>query len=150
MQLKEDGWKNPDAIGVTFNIILPVTGGLIAMLLLPVGLLLCLQRLLPTVINPKSLCQSSILASDNTISYVASGLQYLLKLYCPSRAVIYVYPGIFVAAAATRVYASLKLLANSWAQQIRDSEFLVEMRLRNLENSTVPDASAANSTSSES
>jgi E3 ubiquitin-protein ligase MARCH6 len=52
-----------------------------------------------------------------------------------------VYPAIFVAVAGVRFGAVLFEMLGTWSQAIRDKEFLVEMRLRNLE----PEA-AANST----
>ncbi|EJD07670.1 uncharacterized protein FOMMEDRAFT_101037 [Fomitiporia mediterranea MF3/22] len=62
------------------------------------------------------------------------GLQWLLPSKINSNTLfLYVYPGIFISAAFARTYTALQSLLASWAQQIRDSEFLVEMRLRNLE-----------------
>lgn len=58
---------------------------------------------------------------------------YLLNVCCPSRAVLYVYPGLFVVAGMVKLYDGLQIVAQSWAQQIRDSEFLLERRLRNLD-----------------
>ncbi|KAH8110989.1 hypothetical protein DFH11DRAFT_1616415 [Phellopilus nigrolimitatus] len=115
-QMKDNGWRRLDAVAVTFDIIAPVTAGLLAMLFLPIFLVLGLQRLLPTTISPNTLF-------------------------------LYVYPGIFVAAACARMYAALQTLCGTWAQQIRDSEFLVEMRLRNLEAASNA-AAASTSTSS--
>lgn len=48
-----------------------------------------------------------------------------------------VYPAIFVAVAGVRFGAVLLEMLSTWSQSIRDKEFLVEMRLRNLE----PDSS---------
>lgn len=52
-------------------------------------------------------------------------------------AVLHVYPGIFaVAGCGQGIVAGMKLLS-TWSQSIRDKEFLVEMRLRNLEPAPV-------------
>ena len=51
---------------------------------------------------------------------------------------MFIYPAIFVAAALARLGHALILLCASWAQSIRDSEFLVEMRLQNLETQETP------------
>lgn len=99
-----------------------MTGGLLAMLLLPAAVVYGLQRLLPLGTDDKLLCQSS-----------SPLLARVLNVICPPRAVLYVYPGIFVAAALARMFATLVEVCASWAQSIRDSEFLVEMRLRNME-----------------
>lgn len=46
-----------------------------------------------------------------------------------------IYPTIFVAVAASQFAMSLVGVFAKWTQNIRDKEFLVEMRLRNLEHS---------------
>ncbi|EIN10123.1 hypothetical protein PUNSTDRAFT_35157, partial [Punctularia strigosozonata HHB-11173 SS5] len=46
---------------------------------------------------------------------------------------MHVFPGIFAAAGLYRTANSLNVLFASWSQTIRDNEFLVEMRLRNME-----------------
>lgn len=50
-----------------------------------------------------------------------------------------VYPAIFVTVAGVRSSAKLLEMLSTWSQAIRDKEFLVEMRLRNLEPTTKPD-----------
>ena len=47
--------------------------------------------------------------------------------------VMHVYPTIFMFAATLRSAAVAFDLLSSWAQTIRDKEFLVEMKLRNHE-----------------
>lgn len=47
--------------------------------------------------------------------------------------VLHVYPGIFTAAGLVHGAYALSKVLGSWSQTIRDKEFLVEMRLRNLE-----------------
>ena len=49
--------------------------------------------------------------------------------------VVAVYPGLCIAGVIRNAIPSLRKMLGAWAQQIRDSEFLVEMRLRNLEHS---------------
>jgi E3 ubiquitin-protein ligase MARCH6 len=47
--------------------------------------------------------------------------------------VIHLYPGIFAIAGLSRTFIVSFGLLSTWSQAIRDKEFLVEMRLRNLE-----------------
>lgn len=44
-----------------------------------------------------------------------------------------IYPGIFVGVGIVRVIWMLHRMYMKWSQTVRDKEFLVEMRLRNLE-----------------
>lgn len=46
---------------------------------------------------------------------------------------MHVYPGIFAVVGLSRVIVSAMTVLSSWSQSIRDKEFLVEMRLQNLE-----------------
>ncbi|RPD64449.1 hypothetical protein L226DRAFT_484485 [Lentinus tigrinus ALCF2SS1-7] len=46
---------------------------------------------------------------------------------------LHVYPGIFTAAGLAHAMFAMSKVMGSWSQTIRDKEFLVEMRLRNLE-----------------
>lgn len=46
---------------------------------------------------------------------------------------MHVYPGIFALAGFVRTATVLFRLLSKWSQTIRDREFLLEMRLRNLE-----------------
>lgn len=46
---------------------------------------------------------------------------------------MHVYPGIFAAAGLIRVGVTGSKALSRWSQSIRDTEFLVEMRLRNYE-----------------
>jgi len=46
---------------------------------------------------------------------------------------MHIYPGIFAFAGLARMFIVLFRLWSTWSQAIRDKEFLVEMRLRNLE-----------------
>ena len=141
-KLRDDGFRKFDVITATFDIIIPVTLGLLGCLLLPILIVMPLQRLLPNYISPKALCQSPPL-SDPSDTPPLSRTVYLLNVCCPLRAVLYVYPGLFVLAGIAKLYDALQDVAQSWAQQIRDSEFLLEMRLKNLDppssSSSTPD-----------
>jgi E3 ubiquitin-protein ligase MARCH6 len=46
---------------------------------------------------------------------------------------MHVYPGIFAAAGLIRLGITGSGMLSRWSQSIRDTEFLVEMRLRNYE-----------------
>ena len=46
---------------------------------------------------------------------------------------MHVYPGIFAAAGLIRLGVTGSRALSRWSQSIRDTEFLVEMRLRNYE-----------------
>lgn len=46
---------------------------------------------------------------------------------------MHVYPGIFAIAGLSETFIVLFGLLSTWSQTVRDKEFLVEMRLRNLE-----------------
>ena len=46
---------------------------------------------------------------------------------------MHVYPGIFAAAGLIRLCVTGSGVLSRWSQSIRDTEFLVEMRLRNYE-----------------
>ena len=46
---------------------------------------------------------------------------------------MHVYPGIFVGAGLIRLGVTGSGALSRWSQSIRDTEFLVEMRLRNYE-----------------
>ncbi|KAL5531378.1 hypothetical protein ACEPAG_4255 [Sanghuangporus baumii] len=65
---------------------------------------------------------------------IVIGLQQALPTKISSNTLfLYVYPGIFIVAGCARLYTTMQTIFASWTQQIRDSEFLVEMRLRNLD-----------------
>ncbi|KAK7060792.1 hypothetical protein VNI00_000525 [Paramarasmius palmivorus] len=107
VRIKHNGWTHPDPVLATKEVILPVIGGLLAMLLLPGITLRVLQFVLP-----------------------------VMKTVTDDRAMfIYVYPGIFLTAALGRSSIMLREVVASWSQAVRDKEFLVEMRLKNLEES---------------
>jgi hypothetical protein len=47
--------------------------------------------------------------------------------------VSHIYPAIFAGAGIGRVIWGLHAVYSKWSQSVRDKEFLVEMRLKNLE-----------------
>ena len=47
--------------------------------------------------------------------------------------VLHVYPSLFTAAGIVHATYAVSKVTSSWSQTIRDKEFLVEMRLRNLD-----------------
>ncbi|KAJ7036506.1 hypothetical protein C8F04DRAFT_953656 [Mycena alexandri] len=105
--ITNNGWTHPEPITATKEVIGPLTFGLLGMILLPGGVFLLAQHFVPLI--PKN---SKLLFME-------------------------VYPAIFVAVAGVRFGAVLLEMLGTWSQSIRDKEFLVEMRLRNLE----PDSS---------
>jgi E3 ubiquitin-protein ligase MARCH6 len=116
-----DGFVHVDPISATKNVILPLAGGLLAMLVLPAGVLALVQRWTTIQLGGKALCKSDI-----------DSFRYFLGIdECIS--VIHVYPGIFAIAGFSSMASSLQAIYESWQQGIRDQEFLVEMRLQNFE-----------------
>lgn len=101
--ITNNGWTHPEPITATKEVIGPLTFGLLGMILLPGGIFLLAQHFIPFI--PKN---SRLLFME-------------------------VYPAIFVTAAGIRFGAVLLEMLGTWSQSIRDKEFLVEMRLRNLE-----------------
>lgn len=53
---------------------------------------------------------------------------------------MHVYPGVFAAAGLTSSILTLTNSWESWTQSVREKEFLVEMRLQNLEPNAVQDS----------
>ncbi|KAJ7249539.1 hypothetical protein B0H12DRAFT_696107 [Mycena haematopus] len=101
--ITNNGWTHPEPVTATREVIGPVTFGLLGMILLPGGVFLLAQHFIPMI--PRN------------------GRLLFIE----------VYPAIFVAVAGVRFGAVLFEMLGTWSQAIRDKEFLVEMRLRNLE-----------------
>ncbi|KAJ7881172.1 hypothetical protein B0H13DRAFT_2049858 [Mycena leptocephala] len=116
--ITNNGWTHPEPITATKEVIAPVTFGLLGMIFLPGGAFLLAQHFIPII--PKN---SRLLFME-------------------------VYPAIFVVVAGVRFGAVLLEMLGTWSQAIRDKEFLVEMRLRNLEPAE-PEGSGSSSASKE-
>ncbi|SJL04278.1 uncharacterized protein ARMOST_07639 [Armillaria ostoyae] len=102
-----NGWTHPDPVTATKEVIVPVTAGLLGMIILPGLLFTILRHFLPFLpVNDKFVF-------------------------------IHVYPAIFIIAVSSRSALLSTDLLSSWSQSIRDKEFLVEMRLRNHGQDTV-------------
>ncbi|KAF8159833.1 hypothetical protein B0H34DRAFT_704960 [Crassisporium funariophilum] len=97
------GWTRPDPIAATKEVIGPLAGGLLGMILFPGIVFRTLQHFFPQ------------LPLDNRFIFMQ------------------VYPTVFIFAGTIRSAVVLFDLLSSWSQAIRDKEFLVEMRLRNHE-----------------
>ncbi|KAJ7623737.1 hypothetical protein FB45DRAFT_1089571, partial [Roridomyces roridus] len=102
-RITNNGWTHPDPVTATKEVIGPLVFGLLGMILLPGAVFLSAQQFIPFI--PKN---SRLLFME-------------------------VYPCIFVIVAGVRFSAVLYDMLSTWSQAIRDKEFLVEMRLRNLE-----------------
>ncbi|KAF7345383.1 RING-CH-type domain-containing protein [Mycena venus] len=101
--ITNNGWTHPEPVTATREVIGPVTFGLLGMILLPGSAFFLAQHFIPII--PKN------------------GRLLFME----------VYPAIFVVVAGVRFGAVLIEMLGTWSQAIRDKEFLVEMRLRNLE-----------------
>ncbi|KAJ7230501.1 hypothetical protein GGX14DRAFT_583567, partial [Mycena pura] len=101
--ITNNGWTHPEPITATKEVIGPLSFGLLGMIFIPGGVFLLAQHYVPFI--PK----------NNKLLFME------------------IYPAIFVTVAGVRFGAVLLQLLGSWSQSIRDKEFLVEMRLRNLE-----------------
>ncbi|KAI0077759.1 hypothetical protein K474DRAFT_1620717 [Panus rudis PR-1116 ss-1] len=101
-QLKRNGWAHPEPLAATKDVIIPLTGGLLAMILVPPFFLWSIQRFLQVSFD--------------------GGVLFL-----------HVYPTIFIVAGFIHSLFVLSNAMGSWSQSVRDKEFLVEMRLQNLE-----------------
>lgn len=104
----------------TQEVIGPAVGGLLAMLAFPVGLLWMFKTVTNDQITDRSLCAFRSLLDRPQIPDA-------------SPAVTGIYPGIFAIVGIVRGIWGLHKMYLKWSQSVRDKEFLVEMRLRNLE-----------------
>lgn len=59
---------------------------------------------------------------------------------------MHVYPGIFAVVGLSRMVVSATGVLSGWSQAIRDKEFLVEMRLQNLESDKAEQTTEAKKT----
>jgi E3 ubiquitin-protein ligase MARCH6 len=103
------------------EVIAPVAGGLLAMIVLPGAIFRLLQLFIfPSVIDDRFIC-----------AYLVA--MFTLSTLTVCSPVMHGYPGIFAVAGFFRTAVLLINALSAWSQSIRDKEFLVEMRLRNLE-----------------
>ncbi|KAF9482616.1 hypothetical protein BDN70DRAFT_852941 [Pholiota conissans] len=106
--IMQHGWTHPDPVTATKEVIAPLAGGLLAMILFPGILFRTVQHLFPD------------LPLDNRFIFM------------------HVYPSVFILAGSVRSAITLYGMLSSWSQAIRDKEFLVEMRLKNHEPEPEP------------
>ncbi|KAF8644973.1 hypothetical protein AX16_008157 [Volvariella volvacea WC 439] len=102
-QIRNNGWTHPDPVSATKDVIGPMTLGLLTLIFVPGALFRAVQYLLP----PRFVDDKSIFMR--------------------------VYPGLFILLGLARSAEVAKELLATWSQSIRDTEFLVEMRLKNHE-----------------
>ncbi|KAF5383819.1 hypothetical protein D9615_003736 [Tricholomella constricta] len=98
-----NGWTKSDPAQATKEVIGPVVGGLLGMIIFPGAVFRTMQYFFPHM------------SLDDKFIFM------------------HVYPAIFMLAGLVRSAVVLYGLLASWSQSIRDKEFLVEMRLRNHE-----------------
>ncbi|KAF9506397.1 hypothetical protein BS47DRAFT_1385606 [Hydnum rufescens UP504] len=106
-----NGFTDVDVILATRDFILPVGGGLLAMIVVP--------GIVPHI------------------------LSLILHIQLPEYVAIRgIYPAIFLTACVVHAIRRVAALLETWAQTVRDNEFLIALRLQNLEpdgTRTVPD-----------
>ncbi|KAF8872840.1 hypothetical protein CPB84DRAFT_1818035 [Gymnopilus junonius] len=100
-RIKAHGWTRPDPVTATKDVIAPLAGGLLGMILLPSLIFLAVRYVFPDV------------AQDNRFVFM------------------HVYPTVCICAGAFRSGMATYGMLAAWSQAIRDKEFLVEMRLKN-------------------
>lgn len=111
----------------TKEVIGPAVGGLLAMLSLPVGMLWMFKIFFKMLIDHK--------VTDRLLCTFQYPFELLgcSQIFYASPVVTSIYPGIFAGVGIARGIWGLKQAYLKWSQAVRDKEFLVEMRLRNLE-----------------
>ncbi|KAG8748342.1 hypothetical protein FRC10_005889 [Ceratobasidium sp. 414] len=115
-QIIRNGLTRPDALAATRAFLLPVCGLALAVAMPALGL-----RLLG---GPQRWDADALWRSVGVVG-VDNGAD--------ASAVTVVYPGIFCATAAVGLVRAGRRAGRRWLQGVRDDEFLVELRLRNLE-----------------
>ena len=100
--------------------IAPLIVGLVGMLALPPSIVVLLHRVAPLQLDQRFIRKPFPLVSCHHRSD-----------HTP--VVMHVYPGIFAGAGLVRLGVTGSKALARWSQSIRDTEFLVEMRLRNYE-----------------
>lgn len=108
-----------DPMKATKEVIAPLTAGLLGMVLLPPALVWAAIRALRIREDPHEFCTSySIFYTPHVLNCIADLL---------------VYPSIFTLAACAQGLHTMVDISAAWQMTVRDKEFLVEMRLQNLE-----------------
>ncbi|KAG6898308.1 hypothetical protein C0992_011899 [Termitomyces sp. T32_za158] len=97
----QNGWSMSDPVQATKEVIGPLAGGLLGMIIFPGIVFRAMQYLFPHI------------PLDDKFIFM------------------HIYPGIFMLAGLVRSAVVLYKLLGKWSQSVRDKEFLVEMRLRN-------------------
>jgi len=101
-------------------VIAPLIVGLVGMLALPPAIIILLHRVAPLQLDQRFIRKHSPHLSCHHRSD-------------HSPVVMHVYPGIFAGTGLIRLGVTGSKALSRWSQSIRDTEFLVEMRLRNYE-----------------
>ena len=120
LQIRRQGWTHPHPWMATKEVIGPIVFGLLGMIVFPPGALWVAQRVLH--IRP----DRNLLREFHRIVLACASL-------ITTRPVLHIYPSIFTFAACVQTCIALSTVVRTWSQTVRDSEFLVEMRLQNLE-----------------
>ena len=129
MQMINSGITHPDPIAATKQVIAPVIGGLLLIILFPAALFkACLLMFPGWGIAGRALCKYPLRRLCTLSSQFASVTRF--------------YPGILSLTLSSLIFEGMHETLQKWQQDIRDSEFLVEMRLRNLEPNS-PNTAAA-------
>ena len=98
------------------------------MIIGPATAVWCTRQLFPRLVDNDFLCEALV-----AVCFAHTVANVLLP-------VIHVYPSLFTAAGVIHGILTCSKVLATWSQGIRDKEFLVEMRLRNLEPGQVQDA----------
>ena len=115
------GWTRPDPIMATKELIAPLVGGLLGMIIIPGVAYKTVLLYFPEVFQ------------DNRFTCKCSLPCWTLFKIIDHCQVMHVYPLVFIVASAVRSAVNLYGALSAWSIAIRDKEFLVEMRLRNHE-----------------
>ena len=116
-----NGWVRLDPIAATKEVIAPLLGGLLGMILVPGLGVQLIQRLVPAFAPHRNLiCTFSPPLTHKSFPLIGAVLVNL-------------YPAIFMVAGIIRSSFVVYDILASWSQTIRDKEFLVELRLKNHE-----------------
>lgn len=122
LQIRRHGWTHPQPWTATKEVILPVIGCLITLIVLPPAVLQVLQRVFKYHLDENVLCMFSL----HIPQYTRSAYEMF--------AVLHIYPSIFTLLVTGQSVATLMSMIKTWAQSVRDKEFLVAMQLQNLES----------------